>query len=39
MNLVEEAIMDGVGRMRKVAAETMEQVRDAMRISSYTKNW
>ena len=39
MNLVEEAIMDGVGRMRIVAAETMEQVRDAMRISSYTKNW
>ncbi len=39
MNLVEEAIMNGVGRMRVVAAETMEQVRDAMRISSYTKNW
>ena len=39
MNLVEDAIMSGVGRMRKVAADTMEQVRDAMRISSYTKNW
>jgi tryptophanyl-tRNA synthetase len=39
MNLVEEAIMSGVARMRVVAAETMEQVRDAMRISSYTKNW
>jgi tryptophanyl-tRNA synthetase len=39
MNLVEDAIMNGVGRMRKVAAETMEQVRDAMKISSYTKNW
>ncbi|MDP7262879.1 MAG: tryptophan--tRNA ligase, partial [Dehalococcoidia bacterium] len=39
MNLVEEAIMSGVGRMRTIAAETMEQVRDAMRISSYTKNW
>lgn len=39
MNLVEEAIMSGVGRMRAVAAETMEQVREAMRISSYTKNW
>ncbi|NQW19957.1 MAG: tryptophan--tRNA ligase [Chloroflexi bacterium] len=39
MNLVEEAIMSGVSRMRKVAAETMTQVRDAMRISSYTKNW
>ncbi len=39
MNLVEEAIMSGVARMRVIAAETMEQVRDAMRISSYTKNW
>jgi tryptophanyl-tRNA synthetase len=39
MNLVEEAIINGVSRMRVVAAETMEQVRDAMRISSYTKNW
>jgi tryptophanyl-tRNA synthetase len=39
MNLVEEAIMSGVSRMRVIAAETMEQVRDAMRISSYTKNW
>lgn len=39
MNLVEEAIMSGVSRMREVAAETMVQVRDAMRISSYTKNW
>ncbi len=38
MNLVEEAIMSGVSRMRVIAAETMEQVRDAMRISSYTKN-
>jgi len=39
MNLVEEAIMSGASRMRVVAAETMERVRDAMRISSYTKNW
>jgi tryptophanyl-tRNA synthetase len=39
MNLVEEAIMSGVSRMRVIAAETMDQVRDAMRISSYTKNW
>ena len=39
MSLVEEAIMDGVARMRVIAAETMKQVRDAMRISSYTKNW
>jgi tryptophanyl-tRNA synthetase len=39
MNLVEEAIMSGVARMRVIAAETMEQVRDAMKISSYTENW
>jgi tryptophanyl-tRNA synthetase len=39
MNLVEEAIMSGVARMRVIANETMLQVRDAMRISSYTKNW
>ena len=39
MNLVEEAIMSGVSRMRVVAEETMTQVREAMRISSYTTNW
>jgi tryptophanyl-tRNA synthetase len=39
MSLVEEAIMSGVARMRVIAADTMEQVRDAMKISSYTKNW
>ena len=39
MNLVEEAIMSGVARMRVIAADTMKHVRDAMRISSYTKNW
>jgi tryptophanyl-tRNA synthetase len=39
MNLVEEAIMSGVSRMRVIATETMEQVRDAMRISTYTENW
>lgn len=38
MNLVEEALMAGVARMRVIASETMEMVRDAMRISSYTKN-
>lgn len=39
MNLVEEALMAGVARTRVIAAETMTMVRDAMRISSYTKNW
>ena len=39
MNLVEVALMAGVARTRVIAAETMKMVRDAMRISSYTKNW
>ncbi|MBG81967.1 MAG: tryptophan--tRNA ligase [Chloroflexi bacterium] len=39
MNLVEDALMAGVARTRVIAAETMKMVRDAMRISSYTKNW
>ncbi len=39
MNLVEDALMSGVAHTRVIAAETMEMVRDAMRISSYTKNW
>ena len=39
MDLVEEALMTGVAKTRVIAAETMEMVRDAMRISSYTKNW
>ena len=39
MDLVEDALMTGVARTRVIAAETMEMVRDAMRISSYTKNW
>ncbi|MCH7971847.1 MAG: tryptophan--tRNA ligase [Chloroflexi bacterium] len=39
MSLVEDALMTGVARTRVIAAETMEMVRDAMRISSYTKNW
>ena len=38
MNLVEDALMAGVARTRVIAAETMKMVRDAMRISSYTKN-
>ena len=39
MNLVEDALMAGVARTRVIAAETMKMVRDAMLISSYTKNW
>ena len=39
MDLVEDALMTGVAKTRVSAAETMEMVRDAMRISSYTKNW
>ncbi len=39
MDLVEDALMAGVAKTRVIAAETMEMVRDAMRISSYTKNW
>ncbi len=39
MPLVEEALMSGVGRARVIAAETMQMVRDAMRISTYTRSW
>jgi tryptophanyl-tRNA synthetase len=39
VDIVEEAIMSGVRRGRAIAAETMEMVRDAMKISSYTSNW
>jgi tryptophanyl-tRNA synthetase len=39
MDVVEEAIMSGVRRGRAIAAKTMEMVRDAMKISSYTSNW
>ncbi|MDA0676439.1 MAG: tryptophan--tRNA ligase [Chloroflexi bacterium] len=39
MDVVEDAIMSGVRRGRAIAAETMEMVRDAMKISSYTSNW
>lgn len=37
--LVEEALLDGTRRARKVAAETMREVRAAMRIDSYTSRW
>lgn len=37
--LVEEALMEGTRRARKVAADTMAQVRGAMRIDSYTSTW
>jgi tryptophanyl-tRNA synthetase len=39
MDMVEEALMDGTRRARAIAAETMTMVREAMRISSYTKTW
>ena len=39
MDLVEDALLDGTRRARVVAAETMTMVREAMRISSYTKTW
>jgi tryptophanyl-tRNA synthetase len=37
--LVEEALMTGTRRARAVAAETMREVRAAMRIDSYTSTW
>ena len=39
MPYVEDVLMDGVRRGRDIAAETMQRVRDAMRISSYTSSW
>ena len=39
MPYVEDVLMDGVRRGRNIAAETMQRVRDAMRISSYTSSW
>ena len=36
---VEDALMEGTRRARKVAAETMREVRAAMRIDSYTSSW
>ncbi|MBI2965439.1 MAG: tryptophan--tRNA ligase [Chloroflexi bacterium] len=37
--LVEDALMEGTRRTRKIAAETMREVRAAMRIDSYTTVW
>ncbi len=39
MGMVEDALLAGTNRARKVAAETMVMVRDTMKISSYTKTW
>ena len=39
MPYVEDVLMHGVRRGRKIAQETMQRVRDAMRISSYTSSW
>ena len=39
MPYVEDVLMDGVRRGRRIADETMRRVRDAMRISSYTSSW
>ena len=36
---VEDVLMDGVRRGREIARETMQRVRDAMQISSYTSTW
>ncbi len=39
MPYVEDVLMQGVRRGRSIAAQTMQRVRDAMRISSYTSSW
>ena len=39
MDLVEDALMQGTRRARETASETMEMVRSAMRVSTYTKSW
>ncbi len=39
MPFVEDVLMQGVRRGRAIAKETMQRVRDAMRISSYTSSW
>ena len=39
MPFVEDVLMQGVRRGRTIAEETMQRVRDAMRISSYTSSW
>ncbi len=37
--LVEDALMEGTRRARATAAETMAEVRAAMRVDSYTSRW
>ena len=37
--IVEDALMKGTNRAREVAKETMEMVRSAMKINSYTSSW
>jgi tryptophanyl-tRNA synthetase len=39
MPYVEDVLIDGARRGRKIAEVTMQRVRDAMRISSYTSSW
>ncbi|MBM3956581.1 MAG: tryptophan--tRNA ligase [Gemmatimonadetes bacterium] len=39
MDLVEDALMQGTRRARATAAETMELVRSAMRVNTYTGSW
>ena len=39
MPFVEDVLMQGVRQGREIAQETMQRVRDAMRISSYTSSW
>ncbi len=39
MSYVENVLMDGVKRGRAIAEQTMNRVREAMRISSYTSSW
>ena len=36
---VEEALMKGTNKAREIAKETMEMVRSAMKINSYTSKW
>lgn len=39
MNEVEDALIEGTRRARKIADKTMNMVRDAMQINTYTKSW
>ncbi len=38
-NEVEAALMKGISKAREIAKETMEMVRSAMKINSYTSKW